>query len=244
MLSKYFKPGQKVQIYPQTGAASPDQLESLTAHVVNCGGEGLELSLPYQTHAGEEYPFQRDMVLDLVSQSFGLGVRARGRIAGLRDKSLIQVSCSTPLEAFQRRTQPRIEVSVGLRYARGRGNLRSMLDKWRKNVALLQQSCAAERRQNFTYRPANLSGGGIRFDCPEQIEPPELCMLLLELTPDTPPVCALAEIAWARPAEKPGWNTLGMQFTHISKADQKRIFDFVAQTRHRQEQAANEPDDS
>ncbi|WP_429884533.1 PilZ domain-containing protein [Geoalkalibacter halelectricus] len=240
MLNKYFKPGQKVQIHPQNSPALGSHLESLTAQVVNCGNQQLELSLPYQTQAGEEFPFQPRMPLELVSQSFGLGVRARGEVTRLGAKGLIQVHCPSPLQAFQRRTLPRIEVSIGLRYARGRGNLRSLQAKWRKNLAVLQQPENSERRPSFAYRPANLSGGGIRFDCPETPEIAELCMLLLELSAETHPVCALAEVVWVRPAEKPGWNTLGMQFTHISKADQERIIRFVDEVLKEQERAAQQ----
>lgn len=234
VLTKYFKPGQKIQIHPKASGDSTEKLESLTAYVAVCGNDYLDLALPYQTRAGEEYPFAPKMELELLSHSFGLGVRAWGRFESFRGNDLIRVHCRMQLEAFQRRVLPRIDIPVGLRYARGQGNLRTLREKWESKLSLLQQSQQPKKPQDFPYCPVNLSGGGIRFTFRDDVEVADLCLLLMELEPEKPPVCVLAEVVWMRPAEEPGWKTAGMQFNHIRKSDYDQICRFVNQTQHRQ----------
>lgn len=238
LLTKYFKPGQKVQIHSRPTKSTPEQIESLTAYVSNSGADYLDLTLPYRLREGELFPFHPGAELELLSQALGLGVRTLGKVADLQGEEAMRVECHAQLEAFQRRAMPRIDVPVGLRYARGQGHLRSLRAKWEKQLQRLAEPQVEQ--PGFTYCPVNLSGGGIRFNFREAPLIAELCLLLMELSPDTPPVCALAEVVWLRPAEKPGLQTVGMQFTHIRKADQDRICRFVTDVQKQQAQAARD----
>ncbi|WP_305042207.1 PilZ domain-containing protein [Geoalkalibacter sp.] len=214
----------------------------MTAYVSNSGAEYLDLTLPYRVREGELFPLLPGTELELLSQALGLGVRTRGKVAGHQEEGVVRVECRDPLEAFQRRVMPRIDIPVGLRYARGQGHLRSLRAKWEKQLELLQAPQAEQ--PSFPYCPVNLSGGGIRFNFREAPRIAEVCLLLLELSPQTPPVCALAEVVWLRPAEKPGLQAVGMQFTHIRKADQDRICRFVTEVQKQQAQAAQTPTES
>lgn len=226
-----------MQIHSRLNQSTPEQIESLTAYVANSGAQHLDLTLPYQLREGEHPPFTPGAELELLSQALGLGVRARGKFAGLQQQDLVRVECHAQLEAFQRRAMPRIDVPIGLRYARGQGHLRSLRTQWQKQLQRLEESQTTP--PGFTYCPVNLSGGGIRFNFREAPRIAEICLLLMELAPDTPAVCALAEVVWMRPAETPGLQSVGMQFTHIRKADQDRICRFVAQIQKQTQAAAD-----
>ncbi len=227
MLSKYFKPGQKLQIHPLSTGETGERHESLTAYLNFCGADYLDLALPYQTPSGEEYPFHTEMKLEIKSQAFGLGIKGWGHFAGFRGSDLIRVQCQPQLQIFQQRVLPRVDIPVGLRYAKGKGNLRSLRQKWEKNLTVLERAPDSERITEFPYCPVNLSAGGIRFNFRDQAEVADLCLLLMELEPRVAPVCALAEVVWMRPAQEPGWKTAGLQFIHIRKDDQHRIKTFV-----------------
>lgn len=232
MITKYFKPGQKLRIQPN-GPHKRQHIETLTGYVNHCGRDYVDLALPYQTPAGEHYPFDPDMPLALSTEAYGMGVDVEGHFKEFRGSDLIRVHCLPDLSLHQRRALPRINISVGLRYAKSKGHLRSLRHKWEEKLSIIDKLESARRVTEFPYCPVNLSGGGIRLSFKEQTEIAELCLLLMELAPELPPICALAEIVWLRP-DQPGWQTAGMRFIHIREQDQQRITRFVTQTMRKQ----------
>ncbi len=229
MFEKYFKQGQKLRIKPLHVEQKQGRLEFLTGHIMTCGEGRIELRLPYGTTAGEEYPFEPQMPLEVVSDALGMGLRVIGRFAGFLRPDVIQVEFSTELKLFKPRFDPRIDIPVGLRFSRGRGNLRSLREKWQKNVGLLSTRNDITDKLSFPHCAVNISAGGIRFTFGEQAQVGDLCLLLVALRAGEPPICAVAEVVWLQRAGQESRTTAGMQFIHILKEDQRRIETFVWQ---------------
>ncbi|HDR46170.1 MAG TPA: PilZ domain-containing protein [Geoalkalibacter subterraneus] len=235
MLTKYLKPGRKIFIQPRVTPNEQNHIEKLSGHIRSCERDFVDLALPYNTAAGEHYPFTPEMPLNLTTEAYGMGVEVDGTFSEFRGPDLIRVHCLPDIRLYQRRVLPRIEVSIGLRYAKSKGQLRSLRSQWEKKLQILDRLDSSTPVTKFPYCPVNLSGGGIRLNFREETEIADLCLLLMELAPQQPPICTLAEIVWLRPT-KPGWQTAGLRFTHIREKDQRRINRFVEQARRDQPQ--------
>lgn len=243
MFDKYFKQGQKLRIKPLQLEKEQGRLEALTGFITTCGQDGLELRLPYGNTSGEEYPFESGMPLEVVSDALGMGLRVIGRFAGFRRADIIQVEFSTGLKLFKPRLDARMDIPVGLRFTRGRGNLRSLRQKWEKNMQVLGSRSELAQKLSFPNCAVNISAGGIRFTFREQAEIGDLCLVLVDLQDQKPPICALTEVVWLQRDETRERTTAGMQFIHILKEDQKRIDSFVWQQQRelaRRQQAEEE----
>lgn len=221
--TKYFKSGQKILLRPLAPAEQGDRGESLTVYFRDFNQGMFELELPYRTEQDEEYPFEESIPLELLSDAFGVGIRTTARFCNSPAPQLIRVEPTKELTIFQRRSKARADLSIGLRYTRGLGKLRSFREQWRKNVQILSESRDFSRLGTAPRCAVNLSGSGIRFELKGPVEMAELYLLLLEVAPGEAPICALAETVWIAPATLPGQISAGMRFVNIQEKDQKRI---------------------
>lgn len=221
--TKYFKPGQKILLRPLVPAEQGDRGESLTVYFKDLSQGLFELELPYRAEQEEAYPFDEAIPLELLSDAFGVGIRTTALFRGSPAPHLLRVEPAAELSLFQRRIKARADLSIGLRYTRGLGKLRTFRDQWRKNVQILAAGTDFSRFGNAPRCRVNLSGSGIRFLLKPPVAMAELVLLLLELAADEAPICALAEIAWVGPPEDTGLVAAGMRFVNIQEKDQKRI---------------------
>lgn len=221
--SKYFKAGQKILLRPLAPAEPGEQGDSLTAYFRDFSQGVFELELPYRTELEEAYPFDEAIPLELLSEAFGVGIRTTARFCANPAPHLLRVEPTADMTLFQRRIKARADLSIGLRYTRGFGKLRTFREQWRKNVQILAASTDLSRFGSSPRCTVNLSGSGIRFMLKPPVVMAELVLLLLELLPGEAPVCALAEIAWVGPPEANGLVAAGMRFVNIQEKDQKRI---------------------
>lgn len=225
---KHFKSGQKIFLRALVPTGRLEGCyESLTTYLKEFGTGWFDLFLPYRTLEGEEFPFSPGMPFELRSESLGLGVRLTGQFIQRQGRDVIRVALNGDLQAFQNRLNPRLDTEAGLRYTRGRGSLRSFRDQWEKNVQILQGS-GASSLGSFPRTRVNLSTGGIRFRLRAPVDPGSLCLLLLELEPQTVPVCTLAEVLWVGEAADDRQNA-GMRFLTILETDRKRIENLIRQ---------------
>lgn len=231
--TKYFKPGQKALLRSLDPALPEGRFEALTVYVESCGANCFELSLPYRIQAGENYPFVPGMPLELNVESMGLGIRVTGKFLENSAPSRIRVAIDPDLQAFQRRITLRVDTMVGLRFSRGKGTLRSLRERWEKNLRVLQAGKDLSSLQDFPRCRVNLSPGGIRFVVQPPVEVADLYLLLLNLGDGKPPICLLAEVVWAAQEEVQGGVPAGMQFLHILEEDRKRIASFVRECSQR-----------
>lgn len=227
--TKYFKTGQKILLRPLAPAEQGDRGESLTVYFRDFSKGMFELELPYRTQQDEDYPFDESIPLELHSDAFGVGVRTTALFRGSPGAQLIRVEPTAELTLFQRRIKARADLTIGLRYTRGLGKLRSFREQWRKNVQILSASKDLSRLGTSPRCAVNLSGSGIRFLLKAPVEMAELFMLLLELAPGEVPICALAEIVWVATPEESGLVSAGMRFVNILDKDQQRIERLVSQ---------------
>jgi hypothetical protein len=218
---KYFKTGQRVLLR----RTSPDGLgrfEALNVNFQDFGEDCLLLTLPRQVRAEEHYPFSEGMAFEISSEAMGHGLRMQGRCLGQPGSNIVRFAIEGEVQLFQRRFSPRANVVVGLRFTRGRGQLRSFREQWEKNVGILAKQ-SPTNLPTFPSTPINLSSGGVRIKMKAPVEVSDLALLLIDLKDQGPPVCALAEVAWRGDADEEGRCPAGMQFLNILESDQKRI---------------------
>lgn len=219
---KYFKSGQKILM--RALAAPPGHFEALTVLYLDHGQGYLELGIPYRAKAGEEYPFAPDMPFELLSDRLGLGLRITCTFKEYcADGRNIRVAITSDLQIFQRRYHRRLDTTVGLRYTRGQGTLRTFREQWQKNLTILQQGGDPAKIPPFPPCKVNISPGGIRFAVNPPVEAADLCLLLIQFERTELPVSALAEVVWMADQEVEGRLIVGMQFISILESDRKNI---------------------
>jgi hypothetical protein len=219
--SKYFKTGQRV-LLRRAAPEAQGCFEALNVSFHEVGVDCLLLSLPPQAHADEHYPFCEGMTFEISAEAMGLGLRMQGRCLGLTGANIVRFAIEGDVQLFQRRATPRADVTVGLRFTRGRGQLRSFRAQWEKNVAILARQDPATLPV-FSNTPSNISSGGVRLRMKAPVEVSDLALLLIDLKDQERPLCTLAEVVWRGDADEEGRCQAGMQFLNILEADQKRI---------------------
>jgi len=224
--AKYFRPGQKILLRVME---PPGRFEALTAVFQQSGSGCFDLTLVSQARAEENYPFVAGMPLVLMSDHLGLGLRLTGRFQEQLADNRIRVESISDLQVFQRRLHRRLDTSVGLRYTKGRGTIRSFREQWDKNLQILDKTQDLSNLPPFPRTRVNLSAGGIRFEVAPPVEVADLCLILLQPEPASRPICALTEVVWLNEPEGDRRRVAGMQFIGILDADQKRIEALVRQ---------------
>jgi len=218
--SRYFKSGQKVLLRITEPAGRFEALPAL----FHDGADGsFDLILTTQARAEEGYPFTDGMPLELMSDHLGLGLRLTARFHQHLPGNRIRVELASDLQVFQRRLHRRLDMTVGLRFTKGRGTLRSFREQWEKNLQILDKTQDFAKLPPFPRTRVNLSAGGIRFEIAPPVEASDLCLLLMQLEPASRPICALSEIVWMNEPEGEQRRIAGLQFIGILDADQKRI---------------------
>lgn len=225
--SKYFKPEQKILLRAIPGPSAPGRLDALSVYFHSGGPNHIDVTVPYRATGEEAFPFAPDMPFEILSDAIGVGIRLTGSFLEQRGENLIRLRINDDLQAFQRRLANRVDVTVGLRYTKGRGTLRTFRSQWEKNVQILAKTADPSKLPPFPRVTANLSRGGIRFRIKAPVEVADLCLLLLKLDDESTPICALAEVVWLEEEEVEGRRAAGMQFLSIMEEDQKRIESFT-----------------
>ena len=228
LYQRYFKTGQKL-LLRAVDRPGNDRRTELLSTILEGGEDNVyTLCLPYGDDATEQYPFVAGMPFAISSETLGLGIRVTGRIEQKIDGKRISLKIDPDLQMFQRRNQPRLDCTLGLRFTRGQGTLKALRASWEKNIQVLKGPNAAIKMDGFHTCPFNLSSGGIRFALRAPVDHTELCLMLIDLQQDKLPICALAEVVWTRPEQDESIVSAGMRFINILAADQKRIDRYIA----------------
>lgn len=224
---RYFKAGQRVQLRAKQPLPADGRNELLSASLDGGDSDYFDLTLPYDPNAVAQYPFCADMSFELNADALGLGVKVTVTFLKTLTNNRIRVLVLPDLQMFQRRVQPRLDCTIGLRFTRGNSSLLKMRETWEKNASILANTTQPVPLKGFTSCQLNLSPSGIRFTLQPPVEPSDLCLMLLDLGDSNAPICALAEIVWATEKNAEGTVHAGMQFIGIMKPDQKRIERFI-----------------
>ena len=220
--NKYFRPEQKVQLRLTNPLLA--STETLTLYFASQGPGYFELAFPYKSRNGEEFPLTPGMDMELTTESMGVGVKmAVEFLAYVRGRDMIRVKGTGELKAFQRRTQPRIDIQCGVRFTRGQGALRSLREHWLKNIEIINQ-INPEALPPFTQSHLNLSSTGFRLAIKPPVECADLFLVLIQLTPGTKPLCLLCETVWIGSVrDEEGRIPCGMHFIGMTDADRKLV---------------------
>ncbi|NCO51049.1 MAG: PilZ domain-containing protein [Deltaproteobacteria bacterium] len=229
---KFFKNGQKVQLKAKQPLPPEGHNERLSAIVEGCDDLSFHLRLPYGKNAVEQYPFAADMLFELSADALGLGVKAQVAFDRPLSGNLIRVEIQPGLEMFQRRAQPRLDCTLGMRFTRSLQSLKSMRESWRKNAEFLQNAEQPPQLKGFIPCEMNLSTGGVRFSMNPPATVSDLCLMLIDLDDTKVPVCALAEIIWTEEQFESKMLRTGLQFISILDQDQKRIENYIQTQRN------------
>ncbi len=224
---KYFKTGQKVQLRAKQPPPPEGRNELLSAVLENGDANHFDLFLSYGPEAIRDYPFREDMRFELSADALGLGIKVSVAFLESLSDNRIRVLVLPDLQMFQRRVEQRLDCTIGIRFTRGQKSLHALRQTWEKNASILLNSRTAPVLQGFSPCQLNLSPGGIRFALHPPAELSDICLMLLDLGDNKPPICALAEIIWLSGNTPEGTLRAGMQFIDILEQDQKRIVRFI-----------------
>lgn len=230
LYQRYFKNGQRLLLTALEQPGGDGRTEILTATMEGGEDDVYILSLPYSDDATEQYPFCTGMAFELSSEALGLGIRVSASVKEKIDGKRIALKINPDLQMFQRRNRPRIDCQLGIRFTRGQGSLKALRATWEKNVKVLQNRNAPISLEGFSTCQLNLSSGGIRFSLRAPVTEAEICLMLIDLKDDMPPICALAEVVWTNPGQDETIISTGMRFINILAADQKRIDNYIGKT--------------
>mgnify|MGYP001293437549 CR=1 FL=1 len=226
-LTRYFKPEQKVLLRRLDSSGPTEQFEALSAFVTEVGGSSLDLEFPYRSKEGKPYPFESGQSFELKTVSMGMGLKFRADFIDHRSGNRVRFSCSPNFQAFQQRPGARIDIRLGLRFSRGEGEISTLRRLWEKNVRLLHSGGKLKTLNDFRPCPVNLSAGGMRFTSTADMTLSDVCLVLINLEDDKPPICALAEVVWCSQEEGSDLITKGLQFLNILEEDRERIETFI-----------------
>jgi hypothetical protein len=225
---RYFKAGQKVQLRAKLPLHPEGRSELLSARIHSGDANYFDLTLPYGPNAVAQYPFTDDMPFELSTDSLGLGVKVTVTYMEPLAGDRIRVLVLPDLQMFQRRTQQRIDCTIGIRFTRGKNSLLKLRETWQKNALILSSSTPQSiPLEGFHPCQLNLSSTGIRFSLHPPAEPTDICLMLLDLGDSKHPICVLAEIMWTTEKNQQGTVHAGMQYINIMEQDQKRIERFI-----------------
>jgi c-di-GMP-binding flagellar brake protein YcgR len=220
---RYFKAGLKVQLRSRQQSSAGSRNELLSAKIEGGNANHLDLSLPYGPNSVDHYSFKEDMPFELSADALGLGIKVSVNFLEKLGGNKIRVLVLPDLEMFQRRAQPRIDCTLGIRYTRGENSLQKLREIWKKNSAVLASTSSPRPLEGFTPCQLNLSISGIRFAITPPTEIADIYLMLLDLADQKEPICALAEVVWVEQAGPEGTLYAGMQFINILEQDQERI---------------------
>lgn len=220
--NKYFRPEQKVQLRLSTSQV--DTTETLTLYFAEQGPDYFDLIFPYKSRNGEEFPLAPGMSMELTTESMGVGVKMTVEFLNyVHGREMIRVKGIGELKAFQRRTQPRIDIQCGVRFTRGQGALRSLREHWLKNIEIINQINPKDLPP-FTQSRLNLSSSGFRLAIKPPVECADLFLVLIQLTPGAKPLCLLCETVWTGSVrDEEGRIPCGMHFIGMTEADRKTV---------------------
>jgi hypothetical protein len=220
--NKYFRPEQKIQLR----LANPllESTETLTLYFANQGPGYFELFSPCKKRNGEEFPLTPGLVMELTTESMGVGVKMIvSFIEYGENKEIIRVKGVSDLKVFQRRTQARIDIQCGVRFTRGQGTLRSFREQWLKNIEIVDKTEPADLPL-FPQSHLNLSASGVRLAIKPPIECADLFLVLVQLIPGKKPLCLLCETVWTgSDRDEEGRIPCGMHFIGMTDADRKAV---------------------
>jgi hypothetical protein len=227
MYSRYFTPGQRLQVHTLCADSLPARRESMNVLFTNYELGHFDVASPHAWPVKEGTPFPEGRPLEIISERFGLWLKSTASFHSQPSDRVLRLRMNNDLCIFRHRPQLRVETRVGLRYSAQSGNLPAFHRQWRQQITKLTTTAAALTAPTFAQDRVNLSASGIRMPIQTGVQKNDLCLLMLALDNQSDPICTLTEVIWTAPREEEQGTTAGMQFLNILQQDQQRIEEFV-----------------
>ncbi len=229
MYSRYFSPGQKLQVHALRNDNLPARRESMNVLFTSYELGHFDVAIPHTWPVNEGMPFPEGRPLEIISERYGLWLKSTASFHSQPSDKVIRLRMNNDLCIFRHRPKLRVEARIGLRYSAQRGNLPTFHRQWRQQITKLTTTAAALTAPTFARGRVNLSASGIRMPIQTTVQKNDLCLLMLALDEASEPICTLTEVIWTAPREEGQGTTAGMQFLNILQQDQHRIEQFVNQ---------------
>jgi hypothetical protein len=225
--SKYFKTGHKLQLHVIDPKGGQPHSEVITTLVVGCTEDHIELLVPYLLKSDEAPQlFEPESRLLIMSEFCGMGIRLNGTYVNNISRDSILIKPDEKMEIFTRRTFPRVDTKISLLVRRSLGSLNTGKALWMDGCRAAAQGVSPFDQANPRRHEVNLSAGGLSVQMKSPVYQSELCMLILQLPGNSPPIWALSEVIWFKTGEEE-LNPTGLKFMQIMTEDQLRINAFV-----------------
>ncbi len=224
---KYFRTGQKIQLRAKQALPPEGRNELLSAVLDGGDANYFDLSFAYGPDTVANYPFKEDMPFELSADTLGLGVKVTVTYLKALAGDRIRVLVLPDLQMFQRRAQPRIDCTMGIRLTRGQNSLQAMRRTWEHHATYLAEASGIQSLEKFHSCELNLSRTGLRLLLQPPVEAADIFLMLLALADRKPPICVLAETVWISTPNQENQLYAGMQFINVLEQDQKRIDLFI-----------------
>lgn len=227
MYSRYFTPGQKLQVQTVRNDNLPARRESMNVMFSNYELGYFDVNLQQTWPINEGSPFAEGRPLEIISEKYGLWLKSTASFHSQPSDQRMRLRMNYDLCIFRHRPQTRVEAQIGLRYSAQRGNLSAFHRQWRQQIDKLSSTAAALTAPTFARGQVNLSASGIRMPFQDAVRKNDLCLLMLALEDTGEPICTLTEVIWTAPRQKGQGIHAGLQFLNILQQDQQRIEQFV-----------------
>lgn len=227
MYSRYFSPGQRLQVQTLCEDNLPARRESINVLFTNYELGHFDVAIPHSWPVKEGVPFPEGSPLEIISERYGLWLKSTASFHSQPSDKVIRLRMNDDLCIFRHRPQQRVETRIGLCYSARRGNLPAFHRQWRQQIKKLTTTATALTAPTFSRGQVNLSASGIRMPLQTAVQKNDLCLLMLALDEASDPICTLTEVIWTAPQEEGQGIATGMQFLNILQKDQQRIEQFV-----------------
>ncbi|HBA71324.1 MAG: hypothetical protein A2X82_02940 [Geobacteraceae bacterium GWC2_55_20] len=223
--SRYFGLRQKVCMVNMSAERDSEIYESLSGVVVSSNMDSLELMVVYGgcgTHDDEV----GKATYKLTTEALGSGIQVLADLTGITGGNILQLRMHGSLEMFQRRSVPRVELSVRIFQRCGNFPLSSFKKEWKRIMAHMGSN-GLPPGLVLQETAVSLSAGGIGLTFAAEGRPTPLSMFFVAPNEGLP-ICALAETVWED--RQPEVLRCGFRFIQILKSDQERINRLVAES--------------
>jgi hypothetical protein len=159
----------------------------------------------------------------LTSEALGSGIQILTDLTGIAAGNMYQLRMHGPLEMFQRRMAPRVDISAEIFHLHGNFPLATFKRKWKQVRDQLSKDHVLPGLI-LQETKINLSVGGVGYMADSTNRPTPFSMFFIALD-ESGPVCALTETVWDRHEGK--GLRCGFRFIHILKTDQELISSYL-----------------
>jgi len=216
--SRYFFPRQKVCLVNMSVERNSEIYESMSGTVTSSGTDGLELMIAHGGNGAHDAEVGV-ATYKLTSEALGSGIQVLADLVGIIAGNIFKFRMHGPLELFQRRIVPRIDITTQIFHLRGNYPLASFKKEWTRVTDYMRTNGTLPKLV-MQDAEVNLSAGGIGLTLDVENRPTPLSMFFVAIGEGLP-LCALAETVWEQPVDKQ--LRCGFRFIHILKTDQERI---------------------